>query len=100
VSTSSPQPPDYPYQLHTGPSARRAIAEQLPTGVAFAVAEFITGPLLDNPHRVGKRLIRPPLQGSYSARRGAYRIIYDIDERTRTVTITAIDYRADIYHSR
>ena len=38
--------------------------------VAMAVGEFISGPLLDNPHRVGKPLTRE-LAAYHSARRGA-----------------------------
>ncbi len=43
------------YELLIAPTARRQLAEQLPESVAFAAYEFIVGPLLDNPHRVGKR---------------------------------------------
>jgi mRNA interferase RelE/StbE len=58
------------YELIVAPSARRQLSEELPEAVAFAAFEFIVGPLLDNPHRVGKRL-RPPLEDRHSARRGA-----------------------------
>ena len=37
------------------------------------------GPLRDNPYRVGKPL-RPPMAGQYSARRGAYRVRYRVDD--------------------
>lgn len=75
------------------------LAEKLPPAVAFAVDEFIRGPLLANPHRVGTMLLRPPLRGSYSARRGAYRVIDDIDEEARTVTVLAVQHRGDVYRS-
>jgi mRNA-degrading endonuclease RelE of RelBE toxin-antitoxin system len=67
--------------------------------VAAAVTEFLTGPLLDAPHRVGKPLARE-LDGYRSARRGAYRVIYRIDETERTVHVVRIDHRADIYRTR
>jgi hypothetical protein len=51
--------------------------------VATAVAEFITGALLDNPHVVGKPLANE-LAGYHSARRGAYRVVYRIDRAART----------------
>jgi len=70
----------------------------LPLPVAAAVAEFITGALLDSPHVVGKPLVRE-LAGYHSARRGAYRVIYRIDERTQTVHVVRIDHRADVYHT-
>jgi mRNA-degrading endonuclease RelE of RelBE toxin-antitoxin system len=64
--------------------------------VAAAVTEFLTGPLLDNPQRLGKPLVGE-LLGYYSARRGAYRIVYRIDDGTRVVHVVRIDHRADIY---
>jgi mRNA interferase RelE/StbE len=70
----------------------------LPLSVAAAVAEFITGALLDNPHVVGKPLTRE-LAGYHSARRGAYRVVYRIDEPSRTVHVVRIDHRSDAYHS-
>jgi len=45
---------DRRYELIIASTARRQLAEQLPKSVAFAAYEFIIGPLLDNPHRVGK----------------------------------------------
>ncbi|WP_431241057.1 type II toxin-antitoxin system RelE family toxin (plasmid) [Mycolicibacterium aichiense] len=57
--------------------------------MAFAAYEFITGPLLDNPHRVGNRL-RPPLEDRHSARRGTYRVIYRIDDERRQVTVLGV----------
>jgi mRNA interferase RelE/StbE len=68
--------------------ARSALAEVLPEKIALAVYEFITGPLLDNPQRVGKPL-GDPLAPAYSARRGDYRVLYFIDDATRTVRVTA-----------
>jgi hypothetical protein len=46
------------------------LAETLPESVAAAVWRFINGPLLDNPHRVGKPL-RFQLEGYHAARRGS-----------------------------
>ncbi len=67
--------------------------------VAAAVTEFLTGALLDNPHRVGKPLARE-LSGYYSARRGAYRVVYRIDQPARTVHVVRIDHRAGVYRAR
>ena len=85
------------YRLIMAGSAARAVAEDLPESVASAALEFITGPLLDEPFRVGKRL-RPPLQGSWSARRGQYRVIYRIDADAHTVTVLQVSHRRDAYH--
>jgi mRNA interferase RelE/StbE len=85
-----------PYTLRTTPTVRRALGETLPEAVAAAAYEFITGPLLVQPWRVGKRLL-PPLDDRFSARRGTYRIIYRIDEKSRCVTVVDIAHRRDAY---
>jgi mRNA-degrading endonuclease RelE of RelBE toxin-antitoxin system len=36
----------------------------------------------------------------HSARRGDFRVIYQIDDHERIVTIVAIDHRSDVYRSR
>jgi mRNA interferase RelE/StbE len=43
------------WQLDVRPRAQRALT-RLPEKIAAAAAEFITGPLLDNPYRVGHSL--------------------------------------------
>jgi len=84
------------YELVIAPTARRQLTDQLPEPVAFAAYEFIIGPLLENPERVGKRL-RPPLDDRHSARRGTYRVIYRIDDTRRRVTVVGVVPRADAY---
>ncbi len=87
-----------PYILRTTPTVRRALTENLPGQVAAAAYEFITGSLLQAPHRLGKRLL-PPLDDRFSARRGTYRIIYRIDDEARTVTVVDIGHRRDVYRT-
>lgn len=89
---------DEPYVLRTTPTVRGAIAETLPEAVAAAAFEFITGPLLEQPYRVGKRLL-PPLEDRFSARRGTYRVIYRVDDAARVVTVVDIGHRRDIYRT-
>jgi len=84
------------YSLTIAPTARRQLAEVLPEGVAMAAHEFIVGPLLDNPQRVGKRL-RPPLEDRHTARRGTYRVIYRVDDVQRSVTVVDVAHRRDAY---
>lgn len=86
------------YDLALGASARRALAQDLPESVAAAVIEFITGALVERPHVVGKPL-HEPLHGIWSARRGAYRVLYRIDEPGRTVLVIRIDHRSDAYRA-
>jgi mRNA-degrading endonuclease RelE of RelBE toxin-antitoxin system len=85
------------YDVRFQPAARRAISHRLPETVAAAVLEFCDAALAVNPQRVGKPL-SGPLAGCHGARRGTYRIVYRIDENTRTVHVLDIDHRADIYH--
>ena len=94
---------DEAYTLSLASSARRVLVEGPPRGlpaeVAAAVTKFLTGPLLDNPQRVGKPLTRE-LTGYCSARRGAYRVVYRIDDSERIVHVVRIDHRADVYRAR
>jgi mRNA interferase RelE/StbE len=94
----SGEEPDEPYTLRTTPTVRRALTETLPEAVAAAAYEFITGPLLTQPSRVGKRLL-PPLDDRFSARRGTYRVIYRIDDDARLVTVVDIGHRRDVYRT-
>ncbi|HKA97411.1 MAG TPA: type II toxin-antitoxin system RelE/ParE family toxin [Streptosporangiaceae bacterium] len=88
------------YELGTAPPARRALAEQLSFEVAVAGAEFITGPLLDDPRRVGKPL-GAELAGIYSARLGRdWRVLYEIDEAKHVVIVLDIRHRSAAYRRR
>jgi mRNA interferase RelE/StbE len=86
------------YTLRTTPTVRRALTERLPEVVAAAAYELMTGPLLREPYRVGKRL-GPPLRDRFSARRGTYRIIYRVDDATHTVTVVDVDHRRAVYRT-
>jgi mRNA interferase RelE/StbE len=88
------------HELGTAPPARRALAEQLPFEVAAAAAEFITGPLLDDPRRVGKPL-GAELAGIYSARLGRdWRVLYEIDDTKHVVIVLDIRHRSAAYRRR
>lgn len=87
-----------PWDLIVAGPARRAI-DRLPDKIALAVLDYLVGPLLENPHRVGKAL-RGDLTGLHSARVGAYRIVYEINQDIHTVRVIYIDHRADIYRPR
>ncbi|HBW19924.1 MAG TPA: type II toxin-antitoxin system RelE/ParE family toxin [Actinobacteria bacterium] len=88
------------YELGTAPPARRGIAERLPVEIAAAAVEFITGPLLDNPRRVGKPL-GAELAGIYSARLGRdWRVLYEIDDVKQIVIVLDIRHRSVSYRRR
>ncbi len=89
---------DERFTLVIAPTARGQLTEHLPPAVAFAAHEFIASALLDDPHRVGKRL-QAPLDDRHSARRGAYRVIYRIDDEHQTVTVVDVAHRRDAYRT-
>lgn len=84
------------YALVVTPRAQRTLADRLPESVAVAVIDFLTMTLVNNPHRVGKRL-GDELAGIWSARRATYLILYEIDEKRRKVVVLRIEHRRDAY---
>jgi mRNA-degrading endonuclease RelE of RelBE toxin-antitoxin system len=87
---------DQPYGIIVAGPAARAISDLLREAVATAVIHLITGPLLADPHRVGKPL-RHELEGVWSARRGTFRILYRIDEPNREVVVLRVEHRGHAY---
>lgn len=87
------------YELQITPPAARALSDGLPEAVAAAVIEFLTTTLVERPHRVGKPL-RGQLEGIFSARRGTYRVLYEIFDEDRQVAVLRIEHRRDVYRDR
>ena len=81
----------------TSPAIR--CLDRLPAKASAAVVEFMLGPLRREPKRVGHR-IRGDLTGLLAARRGPYRVVYELDETAREVHVLWIDHRADVYRPR
>jgi mRNA interferase RelE/StbE len=71
----------------------------LPEKAAAAAVEFLLGPLLENPRRVGHELVGE-LEGLWAARRGPYRVVYEINNDAKQIRVLRIDHRADVYRSR
>lgn len=87
-----------PYELRvTGPVQRQL--ERLPPGTAAAIVEFMVTALIENPHRGGGGLQRE-LVALHSARRGAYRVIYEIDDDLHAVIVFRVDHRSRVYRTR
>jgi mRNA interferase RelE/StbE len=78
-------------------TARRDIG-RLPEKYAAAIVELLPA-IAANPRRPGKPL-RLEWEGRWVARRGPYRIVYELDEAARTVTVLAVAHRADVYRRR
>jgi len=86
------------YRVRYTAAARRALAT-LPEKIATAALEFIAGPLAENPHRLGKQLL-PPLHPLYAARRGEYRVLYEIFDDVIQIDIIDVAHRRDVYRRR
>jgi mRNA-degrading endonuclease RelE of RelBE toxin-antitoxin system len=84
------------YRIELTAAAKRALTDLLPEAVAVACREFIRGPLAENPQRVGKPL-RGRLEGRYSARRGQFRVIYEIFDERVVIRVIHIAYRRDAH---
>ena len=84
-----------PYDVRFGASARRDL-RRIPPRIVPAIVEFAYGDLAREPRRVGKPLERE-LAGTFSARRGPYRLLYRVDDEAARVYILRIDHRADVY---
>jgi mRNA-degrading endonuclease RelE of RelBE toxin-antitoxin system len=85
------------YEVEITPEGLRHL-DQLPTKVRSAVIETILGSIAENPQRAGKPL-RGELEGLYSARRGEFRVIYEIDDEARIVLVHRAQHRRRVYRS-
>ena len=77
--------------------ARRQF-DRLPISVAAAVLETLDA-IAGNPKRLGKRLALEH-DGRWSARRGPYRIVYELLDDEHVVRVVAIGHRRDVYRPR
>lgn len=84
------------YEIRLSPRAGRALQRELPERIATAVAAFLFGPIAENPRRLGRPL-GGSMTGQWSARRGTYRVVYEIDDEQRTVTVLRISHRGIVY---
>ncbi len=85
------------HEVRLSRAASRALADQLPLRVASAIWEFLIGPLADNPRRLGEPLAGQ-LAGYHSARRGSYRVVYEIIDKPPVIIVVRIDHRRTVYH--
>jgi len=83
------------YEVEITPEGLRHL-NRLPDKVRAAVLEAIFGSIAENPQRAGKPL-RGGLEGLYSARRGEFRVIYEIDEPAGVVLVHRAKHRRSAY---
>ena len=86
------------YEVEITPEGLRHL-NRLPDKVRAAALEAILGPIAENPQRLGKPLVGE-LEGLCSARRGDYRIIYQILEEDAVVLVHRVQHRRDVYRQR
>jgi mRNA-degrading endonuclease RelE of RelBE toxin-antitoxin system len=86
------------YAVAWSSPAIRAIS-RLPEKVATAIVEHIYAVIAENPRQAGHPL-HFELEGTYSARRADFRVIYEIDDDTSTISISTIGHRSDVYRPR
>ena len=86
------------YEVEITPEGLRHL-NRLPDKVRAAVMETIFGSIAENPQRAGKPL-KGELEGLYSARRGEFRVIYEIDDTDRAVIVHRVQHRRSAYRRR
>ena len=90
------------YSVKLASGVVRTLQAGPPRGIqlnaAWAIFEFIRGPLSQGPWRVSKPL-HDELEGFRGARRGEYRVIIRIEEEQRAVRVLRVDHRSDVYRT-
>ena len=86
------------YEVEITPEALRHL-NRLPDKVRAAVLATIFGSIAENPQRAGKPL-RGELEGLYSACRGDFRVIYEIDEAAGVVLVHSAKHQRSAYRRR
>lgn len=86
------------YEVRITPEGLRHL-HKLPDKIRAAAVEAIFATIAVNPKRAGKRLLGD-LEGLYSARRGDYRLIYEIDDEVQVLIVHRVQHRRDVYRPR
>ena len=86
------------YKVDITPEGLRHL-NKLPAKVRAAVIEAIFGTIAEDPRRAGRPLVGE-LEGLYSARRGDFRVIYEIDEKHHVVLVHRAAHRRIVYRAR
>ncbi len=83
------------YEVEITPEGLRHL-NRLPDKVRHAALESIFRSIAQSPQRFGKPLVGE-LEGLRSARRGDYRIIYEVLEDEHVVLIHRVQHRREVY---
>ncbi|MDO5628913.1 MAG: type II toxin-antitoxin system RelE/ParE family toxin [Mobilicoccus sp.] len=87
-----------PYRVTLSASAARSL-RAVPSRIAEPLVTFAFEGLASSPRRRGKPL-GADFAGLWGARRGDYRVIYEIDDEARVVAVVSISHRAHAYRPR
>jgi mRNA interferase RelE/StbE len=83
-----------PHRLAITAAAAEVLTDRLPDPVAVAVHAYLATTLVADPRGEGRQMVVAPLDRTWSARHGPYRVVYRIDEESRTVTVMAVGHPA------
>lgn len=86
------------YEVEITPEGLRHL-NKLTAKIRDAALATIFGAIAENPYRLGHALVGE-LEGLRSARRGDYRIVYEVLDQENTVLIHRVQHRADVYRPR
>jgi mRNA interferase RelE/StbE len=86
------------FEVEITPEGLRHL-NQLPGKVRDAALQAILGPIAERPRRVGKPVLGE-LTGLDAARRGDYRVIYEIDDDRKVVIVHRVQHRRVAYRPR
>ena len=86
------------FEVEITPEGLRHL-NRLPGKVRDAAIQAILGPIAERPRRVGKPLVGE-LTGLWTARRGDYRVIYEIDDDRKVVIVHPVQHRRAAYRPR
>ena len=85
------------YEVHASKTFLKS-PSLIPDKIQPSIIEFLYGSLASDPFRVGKPLVEP-LDGFWSARRGEYRILYEVDDSAQIIRVMAVRHRRDAYRT-
>jgi mRNA interferase RelE/StbE len=86
------------FEVEITPEGLRHL-NQLPGKIRDAAIQAMLGPISEHPRRIGKLLVGE-LTGLYSARRGDYRVIYEIDDDRKAAIVHRVQHRRVVYRPR
>jgi addiction module RelE/StbE family toxin len=86
------------YDVEITPEGLRHL-NKIPDKVRRVALETIFGPIAEKPYRLDKPLVGE-LKGLRSARRGDYRIVYEVIDQEEVVLIHRVQHRRDAYRPR